>query len=485
MNHTYEKLSGNKAKLTMTVPAEKFDEATQKAYLKMRGRVNVPGFRKGKAPRKLIESMYGEGVFYDEAFEILFPEVYEAAVTEANIRPVDRPSVDIQEIGAGKELKFTVEVFVRPDVELGEYKNLTVTHKEIEVTEEQVQSQIKQEQEKLARVVDVADRAVKDGDIVNLDYSGSVDGVKFDGGTAEAQTLTIGSNSFIPGFEAQMVGIKPGEEKDLKVTFPEQYHSEDLAGKAAVFHVKVNGIQAKELPELDDDFAQDVSDFNTFTDYEFSVREKLLETAKKNSEITLENALVEKAVANATVDIPEAMVEEQVDYILRDMQMRMAYQGLKMEDYLKYTGQSIEQMRDMYKGEAENRVKSELVLEAIRDKEKVTPTEEDVAAQVKEQAQRSGMELDKFEESLTDKQKEYLKDSAAIQKVIDLMKKSCKVVAPESDGGEKKPAKSKAEPKTKKETAPKAKKEAAPKEKTETAAKPKKAAKKAEKTTEA
>jgi trigger factor len=478
MNHTYEKLSSNKAKLTMTVPAEQFDEATQKAYLKMRGRVNVPGFRKGKAPRKLIEKMYGEGVFYDDAFEILFPEVYEAAVTEAKIVPVDRPSVDIQEIGAGKELKFTVEVFVRPDVELGEYMNLTVTHKDIEVTDEQVKNHIAQEQEKLSRVVDITDRAVQNGDIVNLDYSGSVDGVKFDGGTADGQSLTIGSNSFIPGFEDQMVGIKLGEEKDLKVKFPKEYHAEELAGKAAVFHVKVNGIQAKELPELDDDFAQDVSDFNTFVDYEFSVREKLTETAKKNSEITLENALVDLAVKNATVDIPDAMIEEQLDYIMRDMQMRMAYQGLKMEDYLKYTGQSMEQMREMYKGEAENRVKSELVLEAIRVKEKVKPTKAEIAAQTKEQAQRSGMELEKFEESLTDKQKEYLADSAAIQKVIELMKASCKVVAPEDEGNDK--PKKKAAPKAKKEAAePKEEKKAAP------AKKPRKTVKKDEKTAEA
>ncbi len=483
MNHTYEKLSSNKAKLTITVPAEQFDEATQKAYLKMRGRVNVPGFRKGKAPRKLIESMYGEMVFYDEAFEIIFPEAYEQAVLESKIQPVDRPSVDIEEIGAGKELKFTVEVFVRPDVELGEYKNLTVTHKDMEVTQEQVQNHIKQEQEKLSRVVDVTDRAILNGDIVDLDYSGSVDGVKFEGGTATGQSLTIGSNSFIPGFEEQMVGVALDEEKDLNVKFPEEYHAAELAGKDAVFHVKVNGIQVKELPELDDDFAQDVSDFNTFADYEFSVREQLAQTAQKNSEVMIENALVEKAVENATVEIPEAMIEEQVDYILRDMQMRMAYQGLKMEDYLKYTGQTIEQMRDMYKAEAEGRVKTELVLEAIRDKEEVVPTEEDIAVQLKEQAQRSGMELEKFEESLTDKQKEYLKDSAAIQKVIDLLKASCNVVEPEEekDDNEEKPLKKKAAPKAKKETG----EEPTEEKKAASAKKPRKTTKKADETVEA
>lgn len=445
MNHTYEKLSSNKAKLTLTISAEQFDEATQKAYLKMRGRINVPGFRKGKAPRKLIEKMYGEGVFYDEAFEALFPEAYEQAVTESGIKPVDRPSVDIVEIGEGKDLVCTAEVFVRPDVTLGEYQNLTITHQDVAVTQEQVDAKIKEEQEKLSRMVEVSDRPIKDGDIVNLDYSGSVDGVKFDGGTAEGQELTIGSNAFIPGFEEQMIGIAVGEEKDLEVTFPEEYHASELAGKKAVFHVKVNGIQVKELPELDDDFAQDVSEFNTFKDYELSVREALEKTAKRNNEVMIENALVDKAVENAQVDIPDAMIQEQVDYIVRDMQMRMAYQGLKMEDYLKYTNQTIEALRDMYKPQAENRAKTELVLEAIRDKEKVVPTEEDIAIQVKEQAERAGMALDKFEESLTEQQREYLKDSAAIQKTIDLMKATCVIQVPKQEEAEKAPEE-KAEP---------------------------------------
>lgn len=459
MNHTYEKLSSNKAKLTFTIEAAAFDAAMQKAYLKMRGKVNIPGFRRGHAPRKLIENMYGEAVFYDDAFELLFPDAYEAAVKAEGLEPVDRPSVDIEEIGSGKELKFTCEVFVKPDVELGEYKALTIAHEDQTVTDEQVEARIKQDQERTSRMVDVEDRAVAQGDIVNLDYAGSVDGVAFEGGTAQGQTLTIGSNQFIPGFEEQMVGMAAGEERDLNVTFPAEYHAENLAGKTAVFHVKVNGIQVKELPELDDDFAMDVSDFNTFAEYKADVKAKLEETAKKNNEISIENALVEKAVENAKVEIPDAMVEDQVSMMLREMQMRMAYQGIKMEDYLKYTGQTMEQLREMYKGEAAKRVKTELVLEAIRKAENVTPTEAEIEAQVAEQAERSGQQKEDFEKNLTDKQREYLADSAAIQKVVDLLKAGAVITKPaaaeeaEKEEAEKasKPRAKKAETKTEEE----------------------------------
>ncbi|MBQ8537655.1 MAG: trigger factor [Clostridia bacterium] len=463
MTYTYEKLSSNKAKLAFTIDAAAFEEAMQKAYLKMRGKVNIPGFRRGRAPRKMIENMYGEAVFYDDAFEILFPDAYEAAVAEYALEPVDRPDVDVEEIGTGKDLKFTVEVFVKPDVALGEYKALTIEHEDQEVTEEQVTSRIEQDRERTSRMVDVDDRAVAQGDIVNLDYAGTVDGVAFDGGTAQGQTLQIGSNQFIPGFEEQMVGIAIGEEKDLNVTFPEQYHADNLAGKAAVFHVKVNGIQVKELPELDDDFAMDVSDFNTFDEYKADVKAKLEENVKKNNEIAIENALVAKAVENATVEIPNAMVEEQVTSMLREMQMRMAYQGLKMEDYLKYTGQTVEQMREMYKGEAANRVKTQLVLEAICKAEAVTPSEEDVKAQIAQQAEYVGQDVETFEKNLNAEQREYLTESAAIQKAIDLMKAGAVIVKPAAKEEEKKapkarkPRAKKAETKTEE---PKAEEEA-------------------------
>ncbi|MDO5436064.1 MAG: trigger factor [Clostridia bacterium] len=428
MSHTYEKISGNKAKLTFTIPAEQFDEAMQKAYLKTRAKINVPGFRKGKAPRKFIENMYGEGIFYDDAFEMIFPDAYEAAVKEFDLKVVDRPDVDVQEIGVGKDLQFTAEVFVRPDVTLGDYKALTVeVEKKHEVTAEEIDARISQDVEKASRTVDVEDRPVQEGDTVNLDYAGTVDGVAFDGGTAEGQTLKIGSHQFIPGFEEQMVGMQIGEEKDLDVTFPEEYHAEELKGKAAVFHVKVNGIQATEAPAMDDDFAADVSEFDTFAEYKASIEKELTDRADRNYDVSVENALVEKAVDNAQTDIPAAMIEDQAGYMVREMSMRMAYQGLRMEDYMKYTGQTMDDLKNMYKPEAEKRVKTELVLEAIRKAEAIEPTEEEVEAQIAEQAKEMGRDVEEFKASLTDEQKEYLSDSAAIRKVVDLLKQDAVV----------------------------------------------------------
>ena len=427
MSHTYEKLSSNKAKLTIVVPAEQFDEAMNKAYLKMRGRINVPGFRKGKAPRKLIETMYGEGVFYDDALDIIFPEVYPAAIEAEGLKPVDRPEVNVEEIGQGKDLKFTCEVFVRPDVELGQYKGLEVEVEQQVVTDDMIDTRIKQDQQKASRTVDVEDRPVATGDTVKLDYAGTVDGVAFEGGTAQDQTLVIGSNTFIPGFEDQMIGMSIGEEKDLNVTFPEQYHAENLAGKAAVFHVKVNGITVTEMPELDDDFAADVSDFTTFAEYKESIVKELNDRAAKNNEVAVENALVEKAVENATIDVPEAMITEQTEYILREMEMRMMYQGLRMQDYLKYTGQTKEQLQDAYRGEGEKRVRIELTLEAIRKAEGIEPTEEEINAQIAEQAERMGQKVEDFEKTLTAEQRGYLADQAAVQKVVNLLMADAKV----------------------------------------------------------
>ena len=439
MSATYEKVSSNKAKLSFTVPAEQFEAAMQKAYLKNRGKINVPGFRRGKAPRKLIETMYGESVFYDDAFQMIFPDLYDEAVKENNLQVVDQPEVDVQEIGEGKDLVFSCEVFVRPDVTLGDYKGLTVNVTKQTVTDADVDARIEQDRKKVARQIDV-EGALENGDTVKLNYMGTVDGVAFEGGTAENQTLTLGSGQFIPGFEEQMVGMNIGEEKDLNVTFPEKYHSEELAGKAAVFHVKVLSATRTELPKLDDDFAADASEYNTFAEYKDSIVKELNDRATKNNEIAVENALVEKAVENASMDIPQAMINEQTNYLLREMQMRMAYQGLKMEDYLKYTGQTIEQLADMYKGEAEHRVKVELTLEAIRKAEGIEPTDEDVAKQIAEQAERMGQSVEDFEKTLTDEQRGYLRDTAAIQKVVDLMKQDCTVEEKKEEAAEEKAA---------------------------------------------
>ena len=478
MSHTYEKVSGNKAKLTFTVPAEQFDEAMQKAYLKMRGRINVPGFRKGKAPRSLIERMYGEGVFYEDAFDLIFPEIYQEAVKAEDIHPVDQPNIDIDEIGAGQDLKFHLEVFVRPDVELGEYKGLSVEAEQQKVTDAMIDARISQDQDKASRTIDVEDRPVQEGDTVNLDYAGTVDGVAFAGGTAEKQTLKIGSHQFIEGFEEQMIGMNIGEEKDLQVRFPDEYHAEELKGKDAVFHVKVNGIQVTEKPELDDDFAADISEFDTFAAYKDSIVKELTEQVERSNNAALENALVDKAAENATVDIPQAMIDDQAEYMLRDMAMRMSYQGLRLEDYMKYTGQTREDMVAMHKPEAAKRVKAELVIEAIRKAEKIEPAEADIEKAIVDQAKTLGRDVEEFRKSLTDEQKDYLKENAAIQMVLDLLKKDAKIVEKQEEDKAEKPAKKTAAKK------PAAKKAAKAEDDAEEKPAKKPAAKKAAKTEE-
>ena len=339
MSTTVEKIASNKVKLSFDIDAAQFDAAMDKAYIKVRGQVNIPGFRKGKAPRKLIENMYGEGVFYDEAFELVFDEVYGPAIDEKKVDVVDRPEIEIQQIGAGKNLQFTCEVFVKPDVTLGEYKGVEVKKEKTEVTDEQVDAKVEEERSKQATEVAVEGRAVAEGDTVNLDYAGSVDGVAFAGGTAQGQTLKIGSHTFIPGFEEQMVGMNIGEEKDLDVTFPEEYHAKELAGKKAVFHVKVNGITETQLPALDDDFAKDISEFDTLEEYKADIRAKLEAQAAERDQNAFTNAVIEKVIANATVEIPEAMIERQIDSMMRDFEYRLASQGLKLADFMKYTGQ--------------------------------------------------------------------------------------------------------------------------------------------------
>ncbi len=449
MSHTYEKLSGNKAKLSFIIPAEQFDEALQQAFLKMRKRINVPGFRKGKAPRRMIETLYGESIFYDDAFELIFPDAYRAAVEEYDLKPVDQPQIDLDEIGAGKDLKFHVEVFVRPDVTLGEYKGLTVEVELQKLTNEMVDARIEEDRKKASRTIDVDDRPVQEGDTVNLDYAGTVDGVAFAGGTAKDQTLTIGSHQFIPGFEEQMIGMQIGEERDLSVRFPDEYHAEELKGKDAVFHVKVNGIQVTEVPELDDDFAADISEFDTFKEYKENIVKELTERIEKNNEIATENALVEKAAENAQMDIPDAMIEDQAEYMVREMSMRMSYQGLRMEDYLKYTGQTIEDLKRMYKPEAEKRVRIDLTIEAIRAAEQIEPSEEDIEKAIAEQAEKMGQDVETFKKNLTEEQKGYLKDNAAIRLVLDLLKKDAKIVEKKAEEPEeKKPAKKPAAKKT-------------------------------------
>ena len=441
-----EKLEGSKVKLTIEVSAEQFEAATQKAYQKAGKRFNVPGFRKGKAPRKVIENMYGPLAFFDDAFDIVYPEAYQAAIAEQGVEPVDRPDVSIETLPDGENpLVFSLVVAVKPEVELGAYKGIEVEKRAYNVTDDEVDAAIAQLQEGVARMVDV-DRPVENGDTVNLDYSGSVDGVKFDGGTAQGQTLTIGSGQFIPGFEEQMVGMAVGEEKDIEVTFPEEYHAEQLAGKKAVFAVKVNGIQVKELPALDDEFAKDVSEYDTLEALREAKRKELLEQAEKNAKIEKENDVVRKAVENATVEIPDAMVERQIDSFLQDLGYRLQMQGISLEDYLKYTNSEISALRDQYRADAALRVKSQLVLEAIGKAEAIEAATEEISDKVAEYAKQFGnMTAEDFEKNLQPDDRQYFADQVVVEKTLALLVDSAKEVAPKKKATRKKKAAATAE----------------------------------------
>jgi len=443
---TMEKLEGSKVKLTIEVSAEQFEAATQKAYQKAGKRFNVPGFRKGKAPRKVIENMYGPLAFFDDAFDIVYPEAYQAAIAEQGVEPVDRPDVSIETLPEGETpLVFSLVVAVKPEVELGAYKGIEVEKRAYNVTDDEVDAAIAQLQEGVARMVDV-DRPVENGDTVNLDYSGSVDGVKFDGGTALGQTLTIGSGQFIPGFEEQMVGMAVGEEKDIEVTFPEEYHAENLAGKKAVFAVKVNGIQVKELPTLDDEFAKDVSEYDTLEALRDAKRQELLEQAEKNAKIQKENDVVRKAVENATVEVPDAMVERQIDSFLQDMGYRLQMQGISLEDYLKYTNTEISALRDQYRADAALRVKSQLVLEAISKAEAIEATPEEIGDKVAEYAKQFGnMTVEDFEKNLQADDRQYFADQVVVEKTLALLVENAKEVAPKKKATRKKKAAAEAE----------------------------------------
>ena len=421
MSTTVEKISSNKVKLSFDIDAAKFDEAMGKAYIKVRGQVAIPGFRKGHAPRKMIENMYGEGVFYDKAFELIFDEVYGPAIDENKLEVVDRPQVDIQQIGTGKNLQFTCEVFVKPDVTLGEYKGVEVKREHTLVTEDEVNAEIEKERNKQAAEVAVDDRPVAEGDTVNLDYSGSVDGVKFAGGTAENQTLKIGSHTFIPGFEEQMVGMTIGEEKDLNVTFPTEYHAKELAGKEAVFHVKVNGITETQLPALDDDFAKDISEFDTLDAYKADVRAKLEAQAAERDNNVFTNAVIGKVMENATVEIPEAMIERQIDSMIRNFEARLAQQGLKLADFMKYTGQDEKSFRGQYRDQAEKSVRANLVLEAIENVENFEVSDEEIDAEIEKFAKQIGQSVEELKKNLTEGDREYFKADVIRDKAVKFL----------------------------------------------------------------
>ena len=420
---TMEKLSSNKVKLSFNVEASKLDEGIRKAYLKNVKSITIPGFRKGHAPMQVIENYYGKGVFYEDAFELIFPNIYQEAINETGITPVDRPELNMTQIEKGKELIFSVDVFVKPDVELGQYTKLGIVKTVEEVTDDDVKAEIERARDRASRYIDITDRAAKLDDQVNINYAGFCDGDQFEGGTAENQNLVLGSGSFIPGFEDQIVGKNIGDEFDVNVTFPEEYHAENLKGKPAVFKVKLNSIQEKETPELDDEFVKEASETaNTVDEYKAEIKANLEKEKESRADAQFENDILEKLIEDAKIDIPEAMITEQTDNMLRDMEMRLMYQGMKLDDYFKYTGQTREQVSEMYKPEAEKRVRTQLVLEAIREKEGIEAAEEDVDEQMKTFAENSRKSLDDFKATLSDSDKSYFKDIASITKTLDFLK---------------------------------------------------------------
>ena len=421
MSVSVEKISSNQVKLTFEIEAARFDEAVSRAYYKLRGRVSIPGFRKGKAPRKLIENYYGEGFLYNEAFDSLFDQVYGPALDENHVDVVDRPEIDIQQIGAGQDLKFTCEVYVTPDVQLGAYKGVSAKKEHTLVTEDEVNARIEADRKKQAAEVKVEDRPVENGDIVELDYAGSIDGVPFPGGTAEGQRLVIGSHSFIPGFEEQMVGMRTGEEKDLTVTFPEDYGAEDLAGEEAVFHVKVREIRKEELPELDDEFAKDISEFETLEAYRADIRDKLQKQAAERDEANFRSAVLDKVIDAAEVDIPKAMVERQLDSMMQDFAYRLRAQGMDMKDFMQYTGQDEAAMREGYRADAEKSVRAHLVLSAIEKAEGIEATEEEVDAEIAKFAPQSGKTPEELKATFTESDRNYFRADAVREKAIRML----------------------------------------------------------------
>ena len=423
MTTTFEKLSSNKVKLGFVVEPEKFSEGLKTAYNKMKGRVSIPGFRRGKAPMKVIENYYGEGVFYEDALDAIFPEIYEAGLKEHDVDPVDRPEITVDQIGRGKELKFTVEVFVRPDVKLGDYTHLGIVKTVDEVTDDDVMAEIERARDRASRWVEINDRPAKLDDQVNIDYAGFDGDVQFDGGTAQNHDLILGSGSFIPGFEDQLVGKSVGEACDVNVTFPEDYHAKELAGKPVVFKVKINDIREKEVPALDDDFVKEASETaDTVDEYKAEIRANLEKAADSRAENAFENEVVETICENAETDIPAAMIEDQLDSTMREMEMQMAYQGIRMDDYMKYTGQTREQLRDMYRQQATDQVKTRLVVDAIRKAENITATDEEIDAEMQQYADRRKQSLEDFKASLTDADKTGFADAAATRKTFEFLK---------------------------------------------------------------
>lgn len=420
MSVQVEKLEKNMAKLTIEVSAEQVEKAIQGAYLRERKNINIPGFRKGRAPRNLIEKMYGKEIFYNDAIDAMMPQAYAEALDECGEEIVSRPQIDIVQIESGKPFIFTAEVAVKPGVELGQYKGVQVEKAPVEVLDAEIDAEIMREREANARTITVEDRAVQSGDIVSLDYEGFVDGAAFDGGKGENQELTIGSGTFIPGFEDQLIGAQIGADVEVNVTFPEDYRAEELAGKEAIFRCRVNAIHVKELPDVDDEFAQEVSEFDTLDEYKADIKARLLKDKEEEAGKLKEDAVIGKIIENAEMDIPDAMVEYQTEQLMEDFAQRIQSQGISLEQYLQFTGMTMDSYKEQLRPRALKNIQSRLVLEAVAEAEDVQASDEDVEAEFAKMAENYNMEIDKVKELVGDAQKEELKKDIKIQKAVDL-----------------------------------------------------------------
>jgi trigger factor len=453
MSVTVEKLENNMAKLKITVPAEQLEKAIQKAYEKNRSKIQLPGFRKGKAPRKMIEQMYGKGVFYEDAANELIEEEYPKAVEECGEDVVSSPKIDVEQLEAGSDFIFTAEVALKPEVKLGKYKGVEVEAMDLDVTDEDVDAEIDKQRNTNARTVEVTDRAVQVDDIVTLDFEGFVDGVAFQGGKGTDYPLTIGSGAFIPGFEEQLVGFEIGKEGDVNVTFPEDYQAEELAGKAATFKCTVKAIKAKELPELNDEFASDVSDFDTLAEYKEDVKKKLVERKTNEEKAKREDAVVKAVIEDSEMELPEAMVETQARQIVNDFAQRLQMQGMSMDQYLQYTGNTVDKMIEQVKPQAIERIQARLVLEEVAKAENITVSDEDFEEELKKMAEQYKMELDKLKELMSESEQKTMRSDLAVQKAADFLVENVKEVAKKkvtkkADDAEEKPAKKTAAKKT-------------------------------------
>ena len=424
MSLQVEKMEKNMAKLTIEVSAEELEKALQGAYNKQKGQISVPGFRKGKVPRQMIEKMYGAAIFYDDAANALIPDAYSKAYDESGLEIVSQPKIEVVQIEKGKPFIFTAEVATKPEVTLGEYKGLKVDKVSNRVTAKEVDAKLEEEQKKNARTITVEDRAVQDGDEVVLDFEGFVNGVAFAGGKGENYPLTIGSGSFIPGFEEQLIGVEAEKEVEVNVTFPAEYHAEDLAGKEAVFKCTVHEIKTKELPELDDEFAAEVSEFDTLDEYKADIKAKIKEQKIAEGKRQKEDQAVEKAVANATMEIPEAMIDTQVQQMAQEFAQRMQSQGLTMEQYFQFTGLTADKMMEEMRPQAVKRIETRLVLEAIAKAENIEITEEKVDEEIAKMAEMYKMEVEKLKEYMGEAEKEQMKADMAVQEAVTLLVES-------------------------------------------------------------